>query len=177
MSEKEGAHDYTPEHPADTQESTGSPGNPARATGLCGSGVCPSGGGCSTSHPVLPQATSGSPSLALCLGDPSPPLRPGSGPYPQQEAIRAGELVVPDGLVHDQDAAHECHGKGDHACCGQLGSGRRRDQVWRGTEPGLGLGALAEVCTQPSPGPPWPLGVPFPPQKQEGKGADFTTGK
>lgn len=179
MSEKEGAHDYTPEHLADAQEYTGSPGNPARATGLCGGGVCLPGGGlgqerapwgCSTPHPVLPQATSGSPSLTLFLGDPSPPQSPGSGPYPQQEAVRAGELVVPDGLVHDQDTAHERHGKGDHACCGQLGSGRRRDQVWGGTGSSLSLGALGEVHTQPSPGPPWPLGAPLPPQKQEERG-------
>lgn len=40
--------------------------------------------------------------------------------YPEQEAIRAGELVIPDGLVHDEHAAQQGHGESDHARRGQL---------------------------------------------------------
>ena len=49
--------------------------------------------------------------------------------YPKQEAIRAGELVIPNGLVHDQHTAHESHDEGDHPCSRHLAEGKEQNLV------------------------------------------------
>lgn len=69
--------------------------------------------------PMLPLETPG-PLPGTLPGDPLPALGPACLPYPNQEAIWAGELVVPEGLVHDQEAAHERHDEGQHTCWGHL---------------------------------------------------------
>lgn len=57
------------------------------------------------------------------------PRTQASLPYPKQESIRARELVVPDGLVHDEHTAQECHGEGNHPGCGQLREGKENSLI------------------------------------------------
>lgn len=93
-------------------------------------------------------------------GDPLPTLGPACLPYPNQEAIWAGELVVPEGLVHDQEAAHDRHDEGQHTCGGHL-QVRGRRGTHGGWGPGPSLGSwgsphdgVANPVEPPHPRPP-----------------------
>lgn len=156
MSEKEGAHDYTPEHPEDAQESKGSPRNPARATGLCGGGVCLPGGGlgqerapwgCSTS---LPRVSTGD------LWEPPRHSAWGTPPRPRAQAQGLTRSRKPSGQVNwsYQMALYmirtqpmSAMAKAIMRAVGSWGWEEGGARCGGGTEPGLGLGALGEVRT------------------------------
>lgn len=120
--------------------------------------VSPGGG----RQPLHPAYTGGP--LGPLLGTPAR-----AQPSPQQKAVGAGELVLPDGLVRDQDAAHERHGESHHACCGQLRGWQKgkKSSVWGALNPAWAPGAhlRGQGCSLD----------PVPLQPRWRKGAGFTT--
>lgn len=93
-------------------------------------------------------------------------------PYPKQEAVGAGELVIPDGLVHDQDTAQQRHGKGDHPRRGQLRGGQKdKDAVAGVVKPGEGQGSVRGSLA------PGGRGASSSKPARKGEGAAFTDGK